>query len=133
MRTIDGASRVPNEKQKNSMAFTSAARSGEKSAAERLMAAMTHPSSPANAELMMSPFTKSCRRSVGLGVAVRVEGCGGSPKRSRRDLKDVADIMWKAGMNLPVGEKLHLPKRTLSAWDLETLDLCVFVSKESSS
>jgi hypothetical protein len=48
-------------------------------------------------------------------------------------LKDVADIMWKAGMNLPVGEKLHLPKRTLSAWDLETLDLCVFVSKENSS
>jgi hypothetical protein len=46
-------------------------------------------------------------------------------------LKDVADIMWKA--DLPVGEKLHLPKRTLSAWDLETLDLCVFVSKESSS
>lgn len=81
----------------------------------------------------MSPFTKSCRRRVGLGVAVRVEGCGGFPKRSRRDLKDVADIMWKAGMNLPVGEKLHLPKRTLSAWDLETLDLCVFVSKESSS
>jgi hypothetical protein len=34
-------------------------------------------------------------------------------------LKDVADIMWKAGMNLPVGEKLHLPKRTLSARDLD--------------
>jgi hypothetical protein len=44
-------------------------------------------------------------------------------------LKDVADIMWKAGMNLPVGEKLHLPKRTLSARDLDF----VSVSKESST